>query len=362
MGARSHSPSDGLRAALERRVVSLWFDDPAKSGNLLLRLLLRPLAALTGALARRRRARVRHLPRSHRPAVIVLGNLLAGGTGKTPAVISLARAMSARGWRVGLLARGYRAARDDPRLVLASSDAVEHGDEPVLLAGATGLPVAAGRLRAAALELLARERPELDLVISDDGLQHTGLPRTLEVVVFDDRGLGNALLLPAGPLREPLAHAQGMDAVLVNGDAASPVPGLPVFRFAVEPDRFVALGPGGVDPGTGAARALAPAEFVRHIARRPVDALAGIGQPQRFFATLRSLGLAVGEHPLPDHARIDAATLAALDAPFVVMTGKDAVKCRGFADDRCWAMEVRARIDPAFVDWIEEWLRGSSTA
>jgi tetraacyldisaccharide 4'-kinase len=293
---------------------------------------------------------------------VVLGNLLAGGTGKTPAVISLARAMSARGWRVGLLARGYRAARDDARLVLPSSDAVEHGDEPVLLARATRLPVAAGRQRAAALALLAREHPELDLVISDDGLQHAGLARTLEVLVFDHRGLGNGCLLPAGPLREPPSHAQGMDAVLVNGDAASPVPGLPVFRFALESGRFLALGPGGDDPGTGPARELAPAEFVRHVAGRPLDALAGIAQPQRFFGALRSLGLVVREHPLPDHARVDAATLAALDAPVVVMTGKDAVKCRPFADDRCWELEVQARIDPAFVDWIEEWLRGPSTA
>jgi tetraacyldisaccharide 4'-kinase len=351
-----------MRAALERRLLGLWFDGPARPGDGLLRALLQPLAAITAAVSRKRRARVRRLPRPQRPAVIVVGNLLAGGTGKTPAVIALARALSARGWRVGLLARGYRAARDEPRLVDATSDASENGDEPVLLASATALPVAAGRRRAAALALLRREHAELDLVISDDGLQHVDLPRTMEVVVFDRRGVGNGRLLPAGPLREPIGHAHDMDAVLVNGDAPSPVSGPLVFRFAVEPVSVRALGPGQIDPDTGGSLVLSTADFVRRVAGRPIDALAGIGQPERFFEALRGLGLAIREHPLPDHARIDAATVAALDAPFVVMTSKDAVKCREFADDRCWALEVEARIDPAFVDWIEEWLRGSSTA
>ena len=340
----------------------LWFGDQASAGNRVLRALLRPLAAITATVSRRRRARVQRLARSHRPAVIVIGNLLAGGTGKTPAVIALARAMRSRGWQVGLLARGYRAARDEARLVAATSDATEHGDEPVLLASATGLPVAAGRDRASALALLQREHPEVELAISDDGLQHAGLPRTVEVAVFDGRGAGNGLLLPAGPLREPVAHALTMDAVLINGTAASPAPGTRTFRFTVDATLVRPLGPGRTDPGAATASALAPAEFVRRVAGRRVDALAGIGQPQRFFETLRALGLSIREHRLPDHARIEPATLEALDAPFVVMTSKDAVKCREFADDRCWALEVEARIDPAFVDWIEEGLRGSSTA
>jgi tetraacyldisaccharide 4'-kinase len=285
--------------------------------------------------------------------VVVIGNLVVGGTGKTPATIALARTLAERGWRVAALAGGYRAARHDARPVAPGDDAAEHGDEAVLLAQATGLPVAAGRRRGEALALLEALRPAPEVVISDDGLQHPGLPRTLEVAVFDARGAGNGRLLPAGPLREPLAHAASMDALLLNGDAAAPLQGPPCFRFCVEPTGFRALRDG---------RRLAPEAFASLAAGRPVAALAGIGQPARFFGTLRALGLSPAEHPLPDHARIDAGLLAALTEPLVVMTTKDAVKCAAIADDRCWALEVSARIDPAFYDWIEERLRGQPIA
>ena len=360
--------ADPLRAALERRLLGLWFGDSGPPGSRALAAALAPLAALVGVVSSRRRARVRRLAAGARPAVVVIGNLVVGGTGKTPAVIALAREMHGRGWRVGLLAGGYRGARRDARIVSSTDDAVAHGDEPVLLADATGLPVAAGRRRGDALELLERRHPELDLVISDDGLQHPGLPRTVEVALFDSRGAGNGRLLPAGPLREPLEHARSMDALLIGGDGGhpslSPLARLPAFRFEVEPTLFrrVRTSPGSEAGPADARQELSPAEFVRRAAGRRVDAIAGIARPARFFETLRALGLEVGEHPMPDHARIEASTLAAMQAPLVVMTAKDAVKCRTFADDRCWALEVRARIDPAFVDWLEERLRGSSIA
>ncbi|HWS75002.1 MAG TPA: tetraacyldisaccharide 4'-kinase [Quisquiliibacterium sp.] len=361
----AHGARETLRAALERRLLALWFPpqpapgsarprDGAPISAVLMRALFAPLAALTARVARSRRARVRRLPPDARPAVIVIGNLVVGGTGKTPAAIAVARDLSRRGWRVGALAGGYRAQRRDARRVPSDGDAREHGDEAVLLAAATGLPVAAGRRRAEALALLEALRPAPELVISDDGLQHAGLPRTLEVAVFDARGAGNGRLLPAGPLREPLAHLASMDALLLNGDAEPPpAGGLPCFRFRVEPDGFRSLRDG---------RRLDREAFAALAAGRPLAALAGIAQPARFFDTLRGLGLSPSEHPLADHAKIDPGTLAAIAEPLIVMTTKDAVKCSAIADDRCWALEVSARIEPAFYDWIEERLRGQPIA
>ena len=350
-GSPAGRAGESLRAALERRLLALWFPQDTRRVQPAAGLLA-PLSALTARVARQRRAQVHRLPPTRRPAVIVIGNLVVGGTGKTPAVIALVRALSARGWHTAALAGGYRARRSDARLVRADDDADQQGDEAVLLAAATGVPVAAGRRRGQALALLEALDPPPQVVVSDDGLQHPGLARTLEIAVFDTRGAGNGRLLPAGPLREPLAHARTMDALLLNGDARAPIPDLPAFRFQVAPEHFRHLRSG---------RVCTLAEFAALAKPRPLAALAGIGQPERFFSTLRNLGLSPGPHPLPDHARITSAMLTGIDAPLIVMTTKDAVKCAAIADDRCWTLEVSARIDPAFYDWIEERLRGQPT-
>ncbi|MBN9424868.1 MAG: tetraacyldisaccharide 4'-kinase, partial [Burkholderiales bacterium] len=314
--------------------------------------------------------------------VVVVGNLVAGGAGKTPLLAALAEALSAGGWRVGIIASGYGAARRDARLVGADDDPAEHGDEAVLLAQTTGLPLAAARRRAEALALLIARHPGLQVVLSDDGLQHASLPRSVELAVFDARGAGNGRLLPAGPLREPLEHARRMDALLLNGEAAAPLPHARCFRFRVEPVRFVPVAAArgaGAGAGSGAdadavrssadavplhpgAAPIAPQDFAHFAGKRNVLAVAGTGAPQRFFDTLRALGLAPRCLALPDHAPLDAATLAAQPEPIIVMTTKDAVKCRGWADDRCWALEVRAVVDPAFIDWLIGALRGHTPA
>ena len=331
----------------------MWFSDSPGPALSALRALLLPLSWLAGRIAERRRARIRALRPPPRP-VVVVGNLVTGGAGKTPLAIAIATGLAARGLRCGILASGYRAARSEARLVDARSDPALDGDEPVLLAAATGLPVAAGRRRADALELLRASHPELEVIVSDDGLQHESLARTLEIAVFDARGAGNGRLLPAGPLREPLAHCSDMDAIALNGPAQAPLAHPRSFRFEVRPTRFVHV--------AGREPPCEPGAFARVLRGRALLAIAGIGEPERFFRTLRGLGLDPQCVALGDHARIDAQWLGSLQAPVIVMTAKDAVKCRAFADDRCWALEVGALADPALIDWIAEATRGRPIA
>jgi tetraacyldisaccharide 4'-kinase len=342
-----------VKTWLGRAVHALWFGQgPSVSA---LALALSPLGKLTRRHARIARQAIEQLPRPD-PPVLVIGNLLAGGTGKTPLVIAVAQALQTRGLRLGLLCSGYGAARADARLVRPTDDPVEHGDEAVLLAMETGAPVAAGRRRDQALACLLAGYPDLDLVIADDGLQHRWLPRSLELVVFDRRGLGNGRLLPAGPLREPLPAGGQLAAIALN-DAETPTGIHPTrcFRFTVEPTSFARA---------DGSEQISTRQFRDRVAGDHLTALAGIGEPARFFESLATCGI----HPqtrlsLPDHAPIGRATLGAIQSPHIVMTAKDAVKCRGFADQRCWVLRVAARVDPALIDWLlRDLLRGNKTA
>lgn len=348
-----HRVAHRLRAALESALARLWYaPDPGP----MLRAAgaaLAPLGALTAAVARRRRAALAGQAAPLRPTVVV-GNLVAGGAGKTPLVAALVERLAERGWRPGVVASGYGARRRDARLVGPEDDALEHGDEPVLLARRTRRPVAAGRERAKAVHVLLERHPEIDVVVSDDGLQHAGLARTVEIAVFDERGAGNGRCLPAGPLRAPLAQAATMDALALNGDARAPIEHPHAFRFRIEPVRFVAF--------AAPAAPVSVAEFARRFAGSEGMAIAATGAPQRFFDTLRSLGLRARTLALPDHAVLDAATLAAIDAPWIVMTEKDAVKCAAWADARCWWLEVRAVPESRLADWLIEKLHGRTPA
>jgi tetraacyldisaccharide 4'-kinase len=323
----------------------------------LLAIALAPLALAFGAVAALRRGLYRHgvlvavcLP----VPVIVVGNIAVGGTGKTPLVAALAAALSARGFRPGCVSRGYgrreEAGAPAALRVGPEASADEVGDEPLLLAR-RGIPVAVGRDRVAAARLLLAGTPACDVVIADDGLQHYRLARDLEIAVVDaERGLGNGWLLPAGPLREPGTRLAGVDAVVVNG-ADAPRPGLPVAAYAMAlvpgPLRRVDGTSGQADAGTLGGR---------------VHAVAGIGNPSRFFAGLNALGFDAIAHPFPDHHRYAAADLAFGDDLPVVMTEKDAVKCLSFADERCWYLPVEAKLDPALLSLVEERLRGSQAA
>lgn len=338
-----------LRHTLERRLEQLWFRAPPTAGDRALRALLAPLSAIVKRAASRQRQAIAQLPAPPVPLVVV-GNLVVGGAGKTPATIALANALTQRGWRVGLLARGYRAPRTHARLVPPDADALQDGDEPVLLARATGCPVAAGRARADALRVLMSSHPDLDVVLSDDGLQHVSLPRTLELAVFDARGAGNGRLLPAGPLREPLEVAREADALLLNGTDQAPLAAnAPCFRFDV-----LATGLRRMSDGVRESCET----FAERARGKRVVAVAGIAQPARFFATLKALGIDAQPRALADHAHIDASLTTGIDAELIVMTDKDAVKCGSIDDTRCWSLEVGARFNPGAVDWLEERLRG----
>jgi tetraacyldisaccharide 4'-kinase len=347
----------GWRSRVERRLQRLWFAPHGPIDRMLGGLLwpLHRLVAWVAAGRRRRIAQARALPRPPaQPPVVVVGNLVVGGTGKTPLLIALVQALQARGWRPGVLARGYAAAAaaGPARRVSDGDDPAQVGDEPLLVARRTGVPVVAGRDRAEALRLLL-SGSDCTVVLSDDGLQHVGLRRDIELAVFDGRGAGNRRCLPAGPLREPLSGALLMDAVILNGEqVTAPLLHSRTFRFHVAPTAFVAL---------AGERQWTPEAFVSELGPDAVDALAGLGSPRRFFDMLALLGVRARRHPLADHAAPDPAWLAGLPGRFLVMTEKDAVKCAAFDPTllaRCVALRVDAVPEGALVDWLEDRLRG----
>ncbi|WP_416140298.1 tetraacyldisaccharide 4'-kinase [Halomonas sp. HK25] len=306
--------------------------------------LLRPLEGLYRVAVARRSAAYAAGRREvwHAPVpVIVVGNLTLGGTGKSPLVAWLVRHLVACGWRPGIISRGYGGkSAAYPLLVDDQTLAAQCGDEPRMLADQAGVPVVADPDRPRGARRLLAEG--CDILISDDGLQHLALGRDLELVVVDGaRGFGNGRCLPAGPLREPLSRLGGVDAVVVNGEPAFPPPA-GAFRMGLAPVAWRRL-------GDGERRALSPLPF-----DGPVHAVAGIGRPARFFETLAGLGVEAMPHPFGDHHAYRAAELAFDDGRPLVMTAKDAVKCRGLAPTDSWVLEVEAAPDPAFVRWFEE--------
>jgi tetraacyldisaccharide 4'-kinase len=275
--------------------------------------LLRPLAWIYGALEGRARRRP---PQAVPVPVIVVGNLIVGGAGKTPTVMALVGALAAAGRRPGVVSRGHGSRSGGVRAVDVDASAPDVGDEPLLIRRRTGVPVWVGRDRVAAVRALCAAHPEVDVVVSDDGLQHRALPRDAELIVFDDRGVGNGLLLPAGPLREPLAPLGPRQRVLYNAARAStPLPGVLAER-GLGPALLLA------DWRAGRAERAQPLAGLRD---RPLVAVAGIAAPERFFAMLEAAALSIRRVALPDHH--DYATLPwDPGTPDVVTTEKDAVK------------------------------------
>ena len=301
-------------------------------------LWLAPLSALYGAVMAFRsvlyRIGLRHRVKVGVP-VVVIGNLTVGGTGKTPLVAWLASKLSAVGMRVAIVSRGYGGRAKGVTRVTVHSRPSEVGDEPLLLARNAQATVFIGRDRVAAARAAVADG--VDIVITDDGLQHLALVRHCEIVVIDgQRGFGNRCLLPRGPLRESPRRLRRVNAVVVNGNLTAP--GFKLPRFVTQTAFVMHMRPGDARPvaGAGALRSLAS------FRGNGVHAVAGIGNPQRFFDMLREAGLTVYEHPMPDHHAYKSGDLNFGDTLPVLMTEKDAVKCAAFADARCWYVPVTA--------------------
>ena len=326
-----------------RRRIQAWLEREWYSGqgHVVWLLPLAGLFALGSALRRRWfRSRPASVYRSHLP-VVVVGNLSVGGTGKSPVVAALVDALQRRGVRPGILARGYGATLRHPRWVTPHSSAAEVGDEPLMLALDCAVPVVVTPDRCAGAKLL--ETAAIDVIICDDGLQHYALARDLEIVVVDGRrGFGNGRLLPAGPLRESMSRLAGVDFVVVNGDASEAL----AAELACRSQRATTLT---VQLHTAVPRQVVDCRKWRSLESfrgATVHAVAGIGHPQRFFGGLRAAGLQLIEHPFDDHHPYSARDLEFDDDLPILMTRKDAVKCRHFAPAHCWQVPVTPRLQP----------------
>lgn len=274
--------------------------------------------------------------------VVVVGNIAVGGTGKTPVVVALAKALQQAGFRPGIISRGYGSqAKYYPYLVSPDSNAKEVGDEPLLIARSTLCPVVISPKRSAAIKSLLSTH-DCDVLIADDGLQHYAMDRDIEIVVVDGQRLfGNQQCLPTGPLREPLSRLSSVDWVIINGGEGKQtyIDGLAnneVINMSLKPSVLISLADN---------HSVALEQWESSLR---VHAVAGIGNPDRFFQTLRDLGFEVIEHAFADHHDFCAADLTFDDDLAVIMTEKDAVKVQPFAQNHYWYLPVSAQLDPKF--------------
>lgn len=337
-------------ASFERTLTRAWM----RRG--ILACLLFPLSLITALVVGIRQLMYRsgykkavHLP----VPVIVVGNIFVGGTGKTPLTILLVEALREAGRKPGVISRGYGRNADTVIEVGSTSAAEQVGDEPLLIAQRTHCPVWVGRHRVDAAKALLAAHPDVDVLVSDDGLQHYALARDIEIVLSDQRGHGNGWLLPAGPLREPVSRRR--DFTIVNiGTSRHWAPAgwsqEPTFAMRLE---------------SGMAQQLKDRRQQRSLdsftSAGSIAAVAGIGSPARFFTTLRAAGLTIHECPLPDHYDFAQNPFAQIQADIFLITEKDAVKCALIDainnDPRIWVVPVSARIDSLFTQQIVEKLR-----
>ena len=320
-----------------KRLDHYWQSENGVSRALLpLSLLFRLLVWLRVMAYRYGFRRSQQLP----APVIIVGNISVGGTGKSPMVVWLAGYLCQLGYRPGIISRGYGgSAREWPLRVAPDSDPRMVGDEPVMIARRTGCPVWVGPDRPKTGNALLTAS-DCDLVIADDGLQHYALARDIEIAVIDgERSMGNGHLLPAGPLREPVSRLSRVDLLIANGAST-----LAEWQMRLQPGDLVNLS----DP-----HQRIPLETW---AGRHVHAVAGIGNPGRFFSTLQQAGLKVIEHPFPDHHPFVPGDIEQDDTLPAIMTEKDAVKCAAFARPHHWYLEVTAQPDRGFIQQLERQL------
>jgi tetraacyldisaccharide 4'-kinase len=265
--------------------------------------------------------------------VVIVGNIVAGGTGKTPLVLWLCEYLADHGYKPGIVSRGYGGSGQT--MQVASTSASVTGDEPALLAQRSRCPVWIGRDRPAAARALLAANPQCNVIVADDGLQHYRLARDVEIAVVDaSRGNGNGLLLPAGPLRERAGRLSQVDAIVMTGGGA-PLDAK-TFAMTLEGKTF---------------RNLLNPQFHQEASAfqgRRLHAVAGIGNPTRFFDQLQALGLSFTAHAFADHHDYSPSDLEFAGADAILMTEKDAIKCQRFARENHWVLPVDAHVDSAF--------------
>jgi tetraacyldisaccharide 4'-kinase len=309
-----------MRAALEHTLNALWYD----KRHAWLGLLLTPAQWVYTQLAKRTWRQFEATRAVALPVpVVVVGNIVAGGSGKTPVTQALALALKAQGFKVGIVSRGYGGSITAATVVDAAKPQW-FGDEPCLLAATTGCPVAVSRVRSEAV-LLLHQQFAVDIVLSDDGMQHASLHRDFEVCVIGPRGMGNAKGLPAGPLREPVSRLGKVDAALAWGQTCAAVPATTpqwVIHGAHSPLQLIS---GNAAP-EGSLQALA---VLQQKSKTRLFAAAGLAQPDRFYVSLAGAGLQFKTLPVADHGALSQAQLASLpNDALLIVTEKDAVKLR----------------------------------
>jgi len=321
-----------MKKTLTRKLTDLWYKDLVIGGALM------PFGFLFADIVRFRKFLYRHnigqFKTERLPVpVIIVGNITVGGTGKTPLLIALAQLLKNQGYKVGIISRGY-GGDSVPRRVTPDSNPQQVGDEALIIARQTGCPMAVAPLRVEAGKLLL-EHAECNVILSDDGLQHYALHRDIEIAVIDgERRLGNGYCLPAGPLREPPQRLQSVDFIVVNGNKAEPNE----FEMHITGDTAVNLVTGECKPLSTFAD------------ENQLHALAGIGNPDRFFKLLTDHKLTFTAHSFPDHHVFQAQDIN-FKTP-VLMTEKDAVKCTDFATEQHWFVPVTATVDSQFTEQL----------
>ncbi len=322
-----------MKKTLARWAEDVWYKDP------FIGTWLMPLGFLFSDAVRFRKFlyRIGVLKKHKLPVpVIVVGNITVGGTGKTPLIIWLARLLKEAGYKPGIISRGYGGQAESwPQWVDSQSNATRVGDEAMLIARQTACPMAVGPLRVDAARLLL-DLSDCDVILSDDGLQHYALARDIEIAVIDgERRFGNGYCLPAGPLREPINRLESVDFRIVNGEPAED------NEFAMQ-----LAGDQAVNLANGERQALQAFRGVQ------CHAVAGIGNPDRFFQLLAKAGLSCENHSFPDHYPFQCGDITFDDDAPVLMTEKDAVKCTAFAGQQHWAVPVTAVLAPGFSEQL----------